>query len=203
MEQPVLESAINELANLDTDLREALDLVGMPGSRTRDPGLETLVSIIVSQQISTEAAASIMSRLRKLLPTITAQALLACDNSALRQAGLSARKVEYCQSLATAVDNGSLPLHSLAQMDDGDAIKTITALRGFGQWSAEIYLMFSLGRRDIFPADDLALQIALGRLKKLGDKPTAKASRVITEAWAPWRSAGAIFLWHYYRGAPT
>lgn len=203
MEQPVLESAIFELANLDKDLAEALDLVGMPGSRIRDPGIETLVSIVVSQQISTDAAAAIMSRLRTLLPGMTAQALLSCKDEDLRKAGLSARKVEYCQSLATAVGNGTLPLQALAQMNDEDAIKAISALRGFGRWSAEIYLMFSLGRTDIFPADDLALQVALGRLKKLADKPTAKESRVITEAWSPWRSAGAIFLWHYYRGAPT
>lgn len=203
MKQPLLESAIHELAKQDKDVNEALALVGMPSSRIRDPGLETLVSIVVSQQISTEAAASIMSRLRSLLPVMTADDLLACEDSALRQAGLSARKVEYCRSLAAAVDSGALPLDDLSRMDDDEAINTITALRGFGRWSAEIYLMFSLGRRDIFPADDLALQIALGRLKKHDQKPSARDCRVITETWSPWRSAGAIFLWHYYRGAPT
>jgi len=75
-------------------------------------------------------------------------------------------------------------------------------LRGFGRWSAEIYLMFSLGRRDIFPADDLALQVALGRLKGLDKRPKAKEARALTEPWAPYRSAASLFLWHYYQGQP-
>ena len=203
MKQPELEAAILELAKKDADVEAALEMVGMPGSRIRDAGLETLVSIIVSQQISTEAAASIMNRLRDLLPGMTAAKLMDCDPDSLRKAGLSARKTEYCQSLAQAVASGELPLDQLAQMNDEEVIKIITALRGFGRWSAEIYLMFSLGRTDIFPADDLALQVALGRLKQLEEKPTARQSRDITAAWAPLRSAGAIFLWHYYRGAPT
>ncbi len=203
MEQHQLETAIAELASRDSHICEALDLVGMPGSRIREPGLQTLVSIIVSQQISTEAAAAIMGRLRSLLPDMTANSLLNCEAEDLRAAGLSARKVEYCLSLAAAVKDGSLPVEQLPSMDDNEVIKIITALRGFGRWSAEIYLMFALRRTDVFPADDLALQIALGKLKNLDDKPSAKQSRALTESWAPWRSAGSIFLWHYYRGAPT
>ena len=203
MQQPELEAALIELAQRDVDVRSAIELVGMPASRIRDAGLETLVSIIVSQQISTEAAASIMNRLRALVPQWSAEVLLDCDSADLRQAGLSARKAEYCQSLANAVVCGDLRVEQLPRMTDEEAIQTITALRGFGRWSAEIYLMFSLGRTDIFPADDLALQIALGRLKGLDDKPTARQCREITGSWSPWRSAGAIFLWHFYRGAPT
>ena len=90
-----------------------------------------------------------------------------------------------------------------AQMTDEEAIVEITALRGFGRWSAEIYLMFSLNRQDIFPADDLALLVALGRLKKLSDKPTPKQARDLIAHWAPYRSVGSLFLWHYYRGAPA
>lgn len=203
MEQQQLETAVNQLATIDVDVRAALALVGMPERRLREPGLETLVSIIVSQQISTEAAASIMSRLRQRVPEMTAKSLLDCGSDDLRQAGLSARKVEYCQSLALAIEEGSLSLDQLSVMSDDNAIRAITALRGFGRWSAEIYLMFSLGRRDVFPADDLALQVALGRLKQMENRPTAKQAREMTESWSPWRSAGAIFLWHYYRGAPA
>ncbi|MDP1466131.1 hypothetical protein Q6331_31010, partial [Klebsiella pneumoniae] len=72
-----------------------------------------------------------------------------------------------------------------------------------GRWSAEIYLMFSLKRSDIFPADDLALLFALGRLKGLSARPTPKQARDLVEHWSPWRSVGSLFLWHYYRGAPT
>ena len=76
-------------------------------------------------------------------------------------------------------------------------------MRGFGAWSAEIYCMFSLGRPDIFPAGDLALQIALARLKGLEVKPTPKEARALTRHWQPYRTAGALFLWHYYHGIPN
>jgi len=88
-------------------------------------------------------------------------------------------------------------------MTDTEAINAITALRGFGHWSAEIYLMFSLKRQDVFPADDLALQVALGRLKSLSEKPTPKQARDLVAHWTPWRSVGSLFLWHYYQGAPA
>ena len=88
-------------------------------------------------------------------------------------------------------------------MDDPTAIKTITSLRGFGPWSAEIYLMFSLQRSDIFPAGDLALRIALQKLKGIDTTLDEKQARELVARWSPYRSAGSLFLWHYYRGAPT
>ena len=97
----------------------------------------------------------------------------------------------------------SLDVDALAELDDDDAIRSITAIRGFGTWSAEIYLMFSLQRSDIFPANDLALQVAIQRLKGLESRPNEKQARQAIEHWAPWRSAGSLFLWHFYRGAPT
>ncbi|MFV2033201.1 MAG: DNA-3-methyladenine glycosylase [Gammaproteobacteria bacterium] len=162
-----------------------------------------MFAIIVVQQISTAAAAAIMRRVRKLLPHMLASELLRLPPGALREAGLSNRKVEYSQRLAEAIVNGDLIPDVLASLDDKQAIETITALRGFGVWSAEIYLMFSLQRRDIFPADDLALQVALQRLKGLPQRPTAKQARTLIAHWSPWSSAGSLFLWHYYRGAPA
>ena len=91
----------------------------------------------------------------------------------------------------------------LSDMDDQSVIKAITALRGFGAWSAEIYLMFSLQRSDIFPAGELALRIALQKLKGLQQPLSEKQARELVESWSPYRSAGSLFLWHYYRGAPT
>ena len=88
-------------------------------------------------------------------------------------------------------------------MDDRAALEAITSLRGFGVWSAEIYLMFCLQRSDIFPAGDLALRVALQKLKGLKQALSEQQARGLVEAWAPYRSAGSLFLWHYYRGAPT
>lgn len=203
MDQTTINTGINALCRCDEDVARAVDAIGLPAPRIRPVGFETLLNTIVSQQISTDAARAIMGRVVEQMGAITPDALLALETPQLRQAGLSARKVEYAQGLAQAVTDGSLDVDGLAQQDDPSAIDAITQLRGFGRWSAEIYLMFSLQRQDVFPADDLALQVALGRLKGLDQRPTAKQSRQLIEHWAPWRSVGSLFLWHYYRGAPN
>ncbi len=190
------------LADKDADIATGLALVGYPEPRVRPEGMETFLSIVVGQQISTEAAAAIMGRVRVLLPDITASALLALPDDALRIAGLSNRKVEYAYGLANAIESGALQLDQFHQQDDACVIEQITALRGFGRWSAEIYLMFSLQREDVFPADDLALQVALQKLKRMRARPTPKKAREKVARWSPYRSVGSLFLWHYYRGAP-
>lgn len=192
-----------ELANIDPDISAAIDLVGLPEPRIRPTGFSTLFHTIISQQISTGAAAAIMGRVMELIPELKAEDVLYVDGEQLRTAGMSYRKIEYAKGLAQAIVDGVLDVDGLAVLNDEDAIKQIIQLKGFGRWSAEIYLMFSLGRQDIFPADDLALQVALMKLKSLHNRPTPKQARDLTQAWSPWRSVGAIFLWHYYRGAPN
>lgn len=194
---------MNDLASVDHDIAIAFELIGPPPPRIRPQGFETFLATIISQQISTEAASAILGRVKTLLPQVTASALLDTDAKALRQAGLSYRKIEYIRGLAGAVESGDFDINGLDTLSDKDAIETITNLRGFGRWSAEIYLMFSLKRQDIFPADDLALQVSLARLKNLPQKPTTKQARKITHHWSPWRSVGSLFLWHYYRGIPA
>ena len=203
MNQEQVISDIDKIAGIDPDVGKAVESLGYPKPRVRNQGFETFFSIIVGQQISTDAAAAIMRRARELLPRLDAVSLLKLPEGTLREAGLSMRKVEYAQGLAQAILDGGFNPDDLVTMNDAAAIKAITALRGFGAWSAEIYLMFCLQRGDIFPADDLALQVALQRLKGLDQRPTATQSRALIEHWSPWRSAGSLFLWHYYRGAPT
>lgn len=194
---------IDAIAGSDHDVAKGLDSVGYPSPRVRAAGFETLLSIIVSQQISTGAAQAIWRRLVSMLPELDAAALLDCDPRDLRSAGLSGRKVEYATGLAQSIVAGQFEPDRLENLDDEAAISEITSLRGFGRWSAEIYLMFSLQRADIFPADDLALQVALQKLKQLPERPTAKRAREVTARWRPRRSAASLFLWHYYRGAPA
>ena len=194
---------IDNIARIDVDVASAVGSLGYPQPRIRPQGFETFISTIVGQQISTEAAAAVMQRVRDLLPRLDASSLLNLPEGALREAGLSTRKVEYAQGLASAILDGNFIPEDLQAMENKEAIRAITALRGLGVWSAEIYLMFSLQRDDIFPADDLALQVALQRLKGLRKRPTQREARTLIEHWSPWRSAGSLFLWHYYRGAPT
>jgi len=203
LDQKQVINDIDNIARVDADVAIAVVNLGYPQPRIRAPGFETLFTTIVGQQISTEAAAAIMKRVRDLLSRLDATSLLNLPEGALREAGLSMRKVEYAQGLANAILDGVLNPDDLPALNDEEAIKAITALRGFGVWSAEIYLMFSLQREDIFPADDLALQVALQRLKGLEARPTPMQARVLIEHWSPWRSAGSLFLWHYYRGAPA
>lgn len=203
MNKRAISKGLTALAKADTDVAIAVEQIGAPEPRIRPAGFETFLSTIISQQISTKAALAIKNRVVDLLPDVTAGALLKTDTEALRAAGLSYRKIEYAQGLAEAIQSGSFDVDKLPEMPDEEAIEAITALRGFGRWSAEIYLMFSLKRQDIFPADDLALQVALGKLKGLDKKPTPKQARDLIAHWSPWRSVGSLFLWHYYQGAPN
>jgi DNA-3-methyladenine glycosylase II len=203
MNQAKIKRHLNKLALLDADLERGLELVRYPRPRIREQGFATLLSTVVGQQISTQAAAAVMHRVRALLPKMEATEVLQLPPGAPREAGLSQRKVEYVEGLAQAMAEGSFDPSQLETMDDPMAIKAITSLRGFGPWSAEIYLMFSLQRSDIFPAGDLALRIALQKLKGIDTALDEKQARELVAGWSPYRSAGSLFLWHYYRGAPT
>ncbi len=202
-DQESLSRALDALARQDRDVAAGLAVVGHPAPRVKEHGFAPLIDAIVSQQISKEAAAAINARVAALMPAgVTPEAVLGLSPEDLRGAGLSVRKVEYCQGVAEAVRAGDLPLDDLPAMPDEAVIQAISALRGFGRWSAEVYAMFALGRPDIFPADDMALQEGLRRLKRLDERPKGKEARALVEHWAPYRSAGSVFLWHYYRGAP-
>lgn len=203
MDNTLIKQGIDAIAQVDPDVAEALPVFGYPSPRTRPEGLETLFSIVVGQQLSTHAAAAIMTRAREMFSTFSAQAILQKTDAELRSIGLSKQKVMYIQGLATAIDTGAFAPEQLQSLDDKQAIQAITSLKGFGPWSAEIYLMFSLQRTDIFPSGDLALLVALQKLKRLEVKPTPKQAQALIAHWSPWRSAGSLFLWHYYHGAPT
>lgn len=198
MDEQTIEQGLKALCLIDKDLEAAVKNQGYPSPRVNPHGFEAFLSIIVSQQLSTKVASVIMGRLVALLEEVTPERLLSVEEQSLRDVGLSWRKIEYAKGLALAVQSGSLDIDGLKTLSDEEAITAITNLKGFGRWSAEIYLMFSLGRQDIFPADDLGVLIALGRLKGLVDKPTPKQAREMVEHWQPWRSVGSLFLWQYY-----
>ena len=128
------------------------------------------------------------------------QALLARDFDALRACGLSRQKQGYARSLAELVVSGALDLHALPA-DDEEAIAQLVQIKGIGRWSAEIYLLFAEGRPDIWPAGDLAVQIAVGRLAGLAERPSENVTRTLAEPWRPHRGAAAIFAWHTYNSA--
>jgi len=177
-------------------------LHGLPEPRIRPRGYETLLRAIVSQQISTAAAASVWRKLEAGIGDLANPAVLAAaDPENLRAAGLSRQKASYAQSLAAHVTDGSLPLDALPE-DDEAAIALLSSVRGLGRWSAEIYLLFAEGRGDVFPAGDLAVQVQAGRLFAAGERPSEKALRAMGEDWRPNRGVAALFLWHCYNAPP-
>lgn len=198
MNNETLQQGMAALCKVDEDVNRAYNEIGLPPLRHREPGFETFLSTIISQQLSVNVAAAIQQRVTLLLGEATAENVLAVSDQQLRDAGLSWRKIEYAKGLAEAVVNGTFDIEQLEQLSDEEAIASITRLKGFGRWSAEIYLLFSLSRQDIFPADDLGLLVALGELKGLANKPTPKQARDLIKHWSPWQSAGALFLWQYY-----
>lgn len=197
---PAERAALRQLCALDPDLAGIEGRAGPLPWRTRPRGFPGLLAAIVGQQISNLAAAAIWSRLAALMPPEpTAGALLALSDEALRGAGLSRPKIAYARGLAEAVATGRLDPAALETLPDEEAIAAISALKGFGRWSAEIYLLFALGRRDAFPAADLALAASLAHLRGLPQRPTERRLRDLAEPWAPYRGLAARLLWHHWR----
>ncbi len=197
-----IQDALRELAGRDADIAAALREVGYPAPRNRAPGFQTLINIILGQQVSTQSAAAIRARLETAVDPLTPEGFLAAGDDVLRGAGLSGRKVEYGRSLAEAILDGTLETGRLAELDDAQVKQAITGIRGLGPWTAEIYMLFALGRADVWPAGDLAIQVAVQKLKRMRKRPDRKRLETVARRWRPYRGVAALFLWHYYKGAP-
>ncbi|HUT47900.1 MAG TPA: DNA-3-methyladenine glycosylase 2 family protein [Alphaproteobacteria bacterium] len=189
---------IKSLAGVDPDMADTLARFGYPELRSREPGFEAVLRAIVGQQVSIAAAAAIWGRLAATVDPLDPATLLATSEEALRAAGLSRQKISYARGLAGDIGAGRITLEQLPRLADEEAIETLTMLKGIGRWTAEVYLLFALGRTDMFPADDLALMSAAGHMKGLAERPDRVGVLEIAEAWRPWRGAAAHMLWHYY-----
>jgi DNA-3-methyladenine glycosylase II len=197
--EPEMRASLDELARREPRIAAALAHAGYPAPRVNERGYITLLRTIVGQQVSLKAAASMWAKLDAGLGgDFTPAAVLAASDETLRAAGLSRQKASYARSLAEEVLSGRLDLDNLAEADEA-AIVELVRVKGIGRWSAEIYLLFAEGRPDIWPAGDLAVQIGLGRMLGLAEKPGEKRVRELAEAWRPHRGALAILCWHYYK----
>ncbi len=198
-----LKSELNNACKIDPGLRTVIDTIGYPKPRSRATGYSTLAEIINAQQLSTRAAAAIWKKLEKSCGgAVTYRKILNRDPETLRECGLSRQKIEYLQGLAEMVRNGNLQLETLDSLSDNGVIDELTNIRGMGRWSAEIYAMFALDRRDFFPAKDIALQVAVQRYYQLPERPGEELTRELSEKWSPHRTAVAVLMWRYY-GATT
>lgn len=196
-------SALKALAKRDPDIAAALAAIGPPPPRNRPPGFSSLLRAIVGQQISAAAAAALWMRLAGAIDPIAPETVIRLDLDALRSLGLSRQKALYTQGLARDILEGRVDLDLLHTLDDEAAIAHLIQVKGIGRWSAEVYLLFALDRQDIWPSGDLALAIAMQRLRRLRRRPDPKKLVKLAEPWRPYRGAAAQFLWHYYKASPV
>ena len=194
-------AALGRLAARDDDIARTLAEVGYPEPRVREPGFATLLNIIVGQQVSVQSATAIRERLLAAADPLTPASFQALDDAALRAIGFSRRKIKYGRLLARDILEGRFDPDGLPALDDAAVLEQIVACKGLGRWSAEIYMLFALGRADIWPADDLAVRIAVHHLKGLDERPDRATMDRLAEPWRPYRGVVALLMWHVYRKA--
>lgn len=193
-----LEQGARALARLDPDFAGILATYGLPRFPRRPASFGTLLHIILEQQLSVDIAARLWQRLRERCRPLTPRRFLELDEDTLKNCGFTRQKIGYARGLASAILERRFSPARLARLGDEGALAAITSLRGFGPWSAEVFLLFALGRPDIWPADDLGLRVAVQWLKALPDRPDGKELRAMAEIWRPWRSVAACLLWQFY-----
>ena len=192
-----LDEGIAALAD-EPVFRAILDRAGVPRFRRRRNGFATLLHIILEQQVSIDAAAAMHRRLSEICRPLAPEPYLALDDATLRRCGFSRQKMDYARRLSQAVVSGAFDFARLEAAADAAVLAELISLKGIGRWSAEIYLIFALGRSDVWPAADLGLQFAVADCLGLAERPGERQLREIGEAWAPWRSVAACLFWQSY-----
>ena len=192
-QQNQIQTSLDALTVIEPKFIEVRTFIGIPQLRRRTDGFLALFRIIVGQQLSTASANAIWERLQGDGINSPSQ-LLERDDESLRMLGLSKTKISYCKGLAIAGIN----YKNLAKCSDQEVMNTLTKIRGIGEWTAQIYSMFSLGRADVFACGDLALQEAIRDLFHLSQRPTTFETELISKKWSPHRTVAAFSLWDFY-----
>jgi DNA-3-methyladenine glycosylase II len=193
-----LASAMRTLARRDPALRALIRQHGTPTFRPHSDYFETLVDSIISQQISSKAADSIMRQFRVAFnDTIVPRLIVEAPDELIRGAGISPQKLGYLRSLSEHIEQGELELAALPLLGDKEVIERLTAVKGIGVWTAQMFLIFSLGRLDVLPTGDLGIRKGMQLAYSLAELPTARQIEEIAEAnrWAPYRSVATWYMW--------
>ena len=197
-----LASGARALGRADAHLAGVLSRHGTPPLWGREPGFATLVQIILEQQVSLASGRAAFARVLAVAGRMTPRRIAGLSEGDLRGAGLTRQKAAYVRGLAVAIMRGEIDLAAVAVMDDERAHAELVKLKGIGPWSADIYLLMALGRRDVWPRHDLALASAMREIKRLRALPTPERQLEIAESWRPWRAVAARILWHHYLSTP-
>lgn len=189
---------MDALAKVEPAFEKRREEIGDPPPRIRERGYQTLLRTILGQQVSVASADAVWRKLCNALGDASnPENFIAASDETLRGAGMSRQKNGYARSLAGLVMSGDLDLNALPAGDE-EAIAALTAVKGIGRWSAEVYLLFAEGRPDIWPAGDLAVQIETGKILGWTERPSEQDIRDAAELWRPHRGTAAIFAWHSY-----
>ena len=198
LDEKTFAAAAAELCVADPDLAAIVERHGLPEFWAREPGLHTLVLLILEQQVSLASARAAYDRLAKRLGGLTAEGILRSSDAELRADGFSRQKARYVRVLSSAIEDGSFDLDAIGRMDDESARVALVALPGIGPWTAEVYLLSALRRPDTWPVGDIALQEGARRARGLETRPSPDELRVIGDGWRPHRATAARLLWHLY-----
>ena len=193
----------NDLATKDPDLQEIIDAFGYPPFWHRPNSFESLVHIILEQQVSLASALSALNKLKERVQELTPARVLLLTDEEFRACYCSRQKTAYIKYLAEALISGQLRLEEFNDLPDDQIRAHLTALKGIGNWTADVYLMFALQRADIFPIGDLAAVNALKKVKHLPSDTTKETMMKIAAQWQPYRTIAAMLLWHYYLSQPA
>jgi len=198
--QKSLALAARELAARDEMLAGIHAVYGDPPLWRRDAGFQTLVHIILEQQVSLKSAKAMLVRLEAAIQPFTPARFIELGDTYLRGLGVTRQKSAYLLHLSESIVTEELSFARLARMSDEEARLVLTRVKGIGSWSADVYLLMAMRRADIWPAGDLALAVAMQELKGLARRPGPEELETLAEPWRPHRAVAARMLWQYYLG---
>jgi DNA-3-methyladenine glycosylase II len=190
--------SVRFLTDRDPHLAEVVKKYGRPPLWTREPGFPTLVYIILEQQVSLSSAKAAFDRLNAAVRPLTPRNFLKLTDAQLKRIGFSRQKTLYTRLLAESLSRRRFDLRCLYELHDDAARKMLTAFKGIGNWTADIYLLSALGRPDIWPVGDLALATAVQEVKQLRKRPSPEHLEKLSQPWRPYRAVAARLFWHHY-----
>lgn len=194
----VMQDSLDALSARDSLLADIYQQYGKPPLWARSQSFATLVHIILEQKVSLASANAVMIRVRNICPGMKPSSFLLLPDADLRNAGLSARKVAYCQSIANSLVSGELSLPGLRKLDDDKVIAKLIDVHGIGPWTAGVYLMMALRRPDAWASGDRALAVSYAELAQLDVVPSYAELDEVASTWIPHRATAARLLWHAY-----
>jgi len=198
LNETVFAQGVLLLVDRDAHLADVVKKYGAPPLWVREPGFPTLVYIILEQQVSLASAKAAFDRLKVNVRPLTPGRFLKLTDSELLRIGFSRQKTLYTRLLAESLARGYFDLRHLHDLQDDAARKMLTAFKGIGNWTADIYLLSALRRPDMWPTGDLALATAVQEVKRLRQRPSPERLEKMSAPWRPWRAVAARLFWHHY-----